>query len=181
MKAKVGNSFGFSLLEVVMAIIVLVVGLLSLLTLFSQSIVSMYLVQEDLIAGQKAREAVESIYAARDTQQITFDMIQNIPSGIFLDGFQALRLPNPVGLLGTADGGTVEEIHLPGPDGQLGTADDQVRPLTNFERRIEVVPVLDISGTPYPDLRQVAVTVRYTTTEGWQRSYLLTSYISRYR
>ena len=83
MKAKVGNSFGFSLLEVVMAIIVLVVGLLSLLTLFSQSIVSMYLVQEDLIAGQKAREAVESIYTARDTQQVTFDMIQNIPERHF--------------------------------------------------------------------------------------------------
>ncbi|MDA2925373.1 prepilin-type N-terminal cleavage/methylation domain-containing protein [Acidobacteria bacterium AH-259-L09] len=186
MKVKFGGTSGYSLLEVMMAMMVMTIGLTSLLALFSQSVVTMYLVQEELIAKQKSREALESIYTARDTQLITFDMIQNDPAGVFLAGFQPLRLPNPTsgggdGLVGTADDGAVETLTRPGPDGQLGTSDDLIRPLTNFDRQIEIDPVLMSGGDPYPDLRQITITVRYTTSQGWQRSYRVASYISRYR
>ncbi len=49
---------GYSLLEVMMAVVVSIVGLVSLLALFSQAVVTMFLVQEDLIAKQKTREAL---------------------------------------------------------------------------------------------------------------------------
>ncbi|MDA2937722.1 prepilin-type N-terminal cleavage/methylation domain-containing protein [Acidobacteria bacterium AH-259-A15] len=186
MKVKFGGTSGYSLLEVMMALMVMTIGLTGLLALFSQSVITMYLVQEELIAQQKSREALEGIYTARDTQLITFDMIQNDPAGVFLAGFQPLRLPNPTsgggdGLVGTADDGAVETLTLPGPDGQLGTGDDLIRPLTNFDRQIEIDPVLMSGGNPYPDLRQITITVRYTTSQGWQRSYQVASYISRYR
>jgi len=167
---------GHSLLEVMMAVFVSVIGLVSLLALFSQSVVTMFLVQEELIAKQKAREAMESIYTARNTQTAFAD-IENIgDGGIFEDGFKPLKLAGNDGLIGTLDDGAVETLLLPGPDGQLGNGDDINRTLSNFERQIEISPV----GS-YPDLKQITVTVRYTTTQGWQRSFQASSYVSRYR
>ena len=49
-KAKMAETSGYSLLEVMMAMSVSVIGLVSLLALFSQSVVTMFLVQEELIA-----------------------------------------------------------------------------------------------------------------------------------
>ncbi len=168
---------GYSLLEVMMAVAVSIIGLVSLLALFSQAVVTMFLVQEDLIAKQKTREVLESIFTARNTQYITFDTIENTPGGIFLDGFQPLQLAGDDGLIGTADDGPVETLYMPGPDGLLNEGgDDVTRPLTNFERRIEIVPV-----PTYTDLKQVNITVRYTTSQGWTRSFQVSSYVSRYR
>ncbi len=168
---------GYSLLEVMMAVAVSVIGLVSLLALFSQSVVTMFLVQEELIAKQKAREALESIYTARNTQASFADIETINDGGIFEDGFQPLNLSGNDGLIGTGDDGAVETLHLPGPDGLLNEGgDDVIRPLTNFERQIEISPV----GS-YPDLKQITVTVRYTTSQGWQRSFQASSYVSRYR
>ena len=178
---------GYSLLEVTMAIFVTTVGMVSLLALFSQSVVTMFLVQEDLVAKQKAREIMESIYTARSTRDLTFDSIQNVPApGVFLSGFQPLLQANPVsgvgdGLVGTADDGTVETLQDPGDDGQLGTGDDVTRALTNFERKIEITPVPLLGGGDYSDLRKLSVTVRYTSSQGWQRAFEVSSFFSRYR
>ncbi len=172
---------GYGLLEVMMAVFVSVIGLVSLLALFSQSMVTMFLVQEELIAKQKAREAMESIYTARNTQT-SFADIENVGNGgIFEDGFQPLKVSGVDGLIGTVDDGAVETILLPGPDGLLGNADDINRTLNNFERQIQIDPVLDAGSNPYPDLKQITITVRYTTTQGWQRSFQASSYVSRYR
>ncbi len=167
---------GYSLLEVMMAVFVSVIGLVSLLALFSQSVVTMFLVQEELIAKQKAREALESIYTARNTQGSFADIETINDGGIFEDGFQPLKVSGNDGLIGTVDDGAVETLLLPGPDGLLGNGDDINRTLSNFERQIEISPV----GS-YPDLKQITVTVRYTTTQGWQRSFQASSYVSRYR
>ena len=177
-KAKMPGASGYSLLEVMMAVSVSVIGMVSLLALFSQSVVTMFLVQEELIAKQKTREILESIYTARSTQDITFDNIQNTPAtgAIFLDGFQPLRLAGDDGLIGTSDDGAVEELVLPGPDGVLGNGDDITRSLTNFDRQIEIEPV-----PTYTALKKVTVTVRYTTSQGWQRSFQVSSYLSKYR
>ncbi len=167
---------GYGLLEVMMAVFVSVIGLVSLLALFSQSVVTMFLVQEELIAKHKAREALESIYTARNTQSSFADIETISDGGIFEDGFQLLKVSGDDGLIGTVDDGAVETILLPGPDGLLGNADDINRTLNNFERQIEIIPV----GS-YPDLKQITVTVRYTTSQGWLRSFQASSYVSRYR
>ena len=167
---------GYGLLEVMMAVVVSVIGLVSLLALFSQSVVTMSLVQEELIAKHKAREALESVYAARNTQGSFADIETINDGGIFEEGFQPLKVSGVDGLIGTVDDGAVETILLPGPDGLLGNDDDINRTLDNFERQIEISPV----GS-YPDLKQITVTVRYTTPQGWQRSFQASSYISRYR
>ncbi len=84
------SASGYSLLETLMAMSVLTIGLVSLLGFLTQSMANMHVSQEELIAKLKSREALETIYSALNTQQVTFDMIQNdtVTGGIFLDGFQ---------------------------------------------------------------------------------------------
>ncbi len=184
---KTNNSEGFSTLEVLMALFVVTIALTSLLALYGYAISTMALMQDLLIAKQKSRETLESIYTARNTQQITFDMIRNVSdSGIFIDGYQPLKRPNPTsgngdGLIGTADDGDIEEMRLPGPDGYLNTGDDEVRVLTRFERQIQIDPIFYADSTVNPDVRRVLVSIRYNTPMGGQETYEVESYISRYR
>ncbi|MFQ5541748.1 MAG: hypothetical protein ACE5E2_02880 [Candidatus Binatia bacterium] len=184
---RTNNSEGFGMLEVLAALFVVTIALTSLLALFGHAIASMTLMQDLLIAKQKSREALESIYTARNTSQITFDMIQNVSdSGIFLDGYQPLKRPNPTsgtgdGLIGTADDGAIETLTLPGADGYLNTGDDEVRTLTAFERQIDIDPILFADSSVNPDVRKVMVTIRYNTPMGSQQTYTVESYISRFR
>ena len=165
-----------------MAVFVSSIGLVSLLALFSQSVVTMFLVQEDLLARQKTREILESISTARNTQSVSWSDIENEnDSGIFEDDFQDLKIAGSDGLIGTTDDGAVETIQLPGPDGQLGTGDDINRTLTNFSRKIEVDEVLMLDSNPYPNLKKITVTVKYTTSQGFQRSVAMSSFVSQHR
>ncbi len=179
------NSEGFSTIEVLAALFVVTIALTSLLALFGYAISTMTLMQDLLIAKQKSREALESIYTARNTRQITFDMIQNVSAspGIFLDGFQSLRRAGTDGLIGTNDDNStaIETQTLPGPDGTLNTGDDEVRVLDRFERQIQIDPILFADSTVNPDVRKVLVSIRYNTPMGGQDTYVVESYISRYR
>lgn len=165
-----------------MALVVSTIGLVSLLALFSQSVVTMFLVQEDLFARQKVREILESVSTARNTQSVSWSDIENVAdSGIFQDDFLPMKIAGNDGLVGTADDGAVETIQLPGPDGQLGTNDDINRMLTNFQRKIEVDEVLMQDSNPYPNLKKITVTVKYTTSQGFQRSVVMSSFVSQHR
>ena len=177
------GSDGFSTLEVLMAMFVITIALTGLLSLFGYAISTMSLMQDLLIAKQKSRETLESIYTARNTSQITFDMIQNVSAspGIFLDGYQPLERPQADGLIGTADDASVETLSLPGPDGLLNTGDDEVRVLDTFERQIQIDPILFADSSVNPDIRRVMVSIRYNTPMGGQSTYTVESYISRYR
>ncbi len=181
---KTNNSEGFGVLEVLAAMFVVTIALTALAALFGHAIATMTLMQDLLIAKQKSREALESIYTARNTQQINFDDIQNVSdSGIFLEGFQPLRQASTDGLIGTSDdnGTAVESIILPGPDGYLNTGDDEERFLTAFERQIQIEPILFADSTVNPDIRKVTVNIRYNTPLGTQQTYQVESYISRFR
>jgi len=173
---------GFTLVEVVIAVLFLAVGLVSVAGLFGASIGTMYFAQENLIAKQIARDTAESIFTARNTQQITFDEIQNVGGGgIFLDGPQSPREPGADGLAGTADDGPIAEMVQPGPDGYLNTADDEIRSLVNFQRDILIQPIFRLDGTPNPDVRQLTVTVQFSNVRGQPITYQFGSYVSRFR
>jgi hypothetical protein len=166
---------GFSLVEFMVAMVVMLIGLVGMLGLFTHGLFAMKFGDNSLIAKEKARETLESIFTARNTQQVTFSQVKNVSSGgIFLNGFQSLKVPGNDGIVGTADDGAVETMVSPGPDEALGTADDQIRTLTEFQRQISITAI-------DTDINQIAITVRYILTGPVQRDYTVTSYISRFR
>jgi type II secretory pathway pseudopilin PulG len=171
---------GITLLETLIAIVVLMFGLLTVLATFALAIGNTQTVQLDSIARQKAAEAMESIFTARQTSQITFDKIQNVGNGagIFTAGFTPMTDPGPDGLDGTGDDVPAVPITLPGPSGVVtgNSPPDVVVNLGNFTRQIQ------ISNVPNnPTLRQITVTVRYPVPQGWFRTYQVQALISSFR
>jgi hypothetical protein len=175
---------GFGLIEAMISSVILIVGLAALAGLFAQSLTFLQYTREDLIAKQKAREALEAVYSARNDGTIGFAGIQNINNlgGIFLSGFQPLFLPGPNGIVGTAGQTAILDRQiLPGPDGILGTADDQIIPLNNFKRQILIEPLFDANGNISPDIRKITVTVQVTSPGRGTRNYTVTGYVSRFQ
>lgn len=176
------------------AIVIMTIGIVSLLAVFGTAVAATQNAQENLIARQKALETMESIYTARNTQQITFAQIANIVNGgIFTSGPTQLLSAGPDGLVNTADDVAFpatgvcpagpECITLPGPDGILGTADDQAYSLANFSREIRIASVLESDGvTIDPNLKQITVTVGYITGgSAIPRTYTVNALISAFR
>jgi prepilin-type N-terminal cleavage/methylation domain-containing protein len=172
---------GFTLIEVIVAIAVLATGVLSLVGVFALGLDRVASSTPMLIAREKAREAVESVHAARDTGELSWATVQNTNNGgVFLSGAQPLKLPGNDGLVNTADDGLVETVRKPGLDGLLNTLDDEVQPLSNYTREIAITSlVYDGTVTIHPNLRQVTVNVRYKTNNTW-RTYTLVTYVSSY-
>jgi prepilin-type N-terminal cleavage/methylation domain-containing protein len=185
---------GFSLLEVMIAIVVMTIGLLAVIATFAAAVAATQSGEEDLIARQKTLEAMESIYTARNAQQIPFASIANQASGgIFKGGAQPLLCAGPDGLVGTADdvgctttagaacpNGGVECMVLPGPDGVLGTADDVIMSLANFTRTITINQVLLPTGAVNTNLMAITITVSYTKAGLPSRTFTANGLISSY-
>jgi prepilin-type N-terminal cleavage/methylation domain-containing protein len=154
-KALHSDQSGFSLLETMMAAVILGGGLLALAYGMSQSMVIMSTSHYHQIAREKASEALESVNTSRDTHIIAWTQIRNISNGgIFLDGAQPMRDHGADGLVNTADDGALETEALSGPDGVLGTGDDVVNSLDAFRRQIIITDLA-------PNLRQIRVIVSY--------------------
>lgn len=169
---------GFSLAEAVVAMAVLAFALLGLAQVFVVGMTHLSTSSANLVAREKAREAVESVHSARDTRTITWAEIRNVGAGgVFVNGFQPLRLAGVDGLVNTADDADedIEQLRSPGPDGVLGTEDDVLVPLDGFERRIEILELDPVNI----DLREIRVTIRYRV-GSIERDYVLRTYISSF-
>jgi prepilin-type N-terminal cleavage/methylation domain-containing protein len=169
---------GFTLIETVVAVVILAVGILSLAAMLARSLTLMSVSKYEFIAQQKAAEAVESIYTARDTSQLSWTNINNVAQGgIFIGGPTQLCDPGPDGIVGTADDNCLlpDAIILPGPDGKIGTADDIRAGLSDFKRTITITA----GPNGLADLRTItiAITYRYANLT---RTYTLITYISKY-
>ena len=178
---------GFSYVDVMVAITILLVGLMALVSAITGGIAMTSRSHEALTAKQMASSTVESIYAARDLPTdvapprvaLGWDSIGNvgnaaIPGGIFLSGVQPIYgTPGIDGILGTTDDSR-------GPDGVAGTADDPVaEPL--FQREIRITDIVDPDRPTSPiTLRQLDVIIYYTAGSS-TRQETFTSYIANYR
>lgn len=178
---------GFTLIEVMISIGVLTVGLVSLLGVFALALKSTQTAQEDMIAKQLASEAMESIFTARDTGQKGWTDIQNVGAGgIFTDpaSQQPINNAGGDGIVGTSDDANAgaKVLTLPGPDGVVGDSDDVTLSLANYTRTIAITSVLDSSGNTIPTLRQITITIQYTTSQfKTPKTYVLSGYISAFR
>ncbi len=148
---------GFSLVETIISLGVLTVGTLGLAGVFAQGLKSTATSPNELLATQKAAEAIESVYSARDARTVTWAQVRNTSDGgIFL--------------------GAETDINLAGADGILNTGDSgETLESENVERFTRQIRIVDLSN----ELRSITVTIRYPAGSSF-RTYTLTSYISAF-
>jgi len=196
--AKRSGDQGFTLIEVMIAIVVMSVGILAVIASFATAVAATQSAQEDLIARQKVLEAMESIYTARNSQQIPFSSVANVSNGgIFLDGAQTMKCAGPDGLVNTGDDvncttqagancpdNGAECMVLPGNDGILGTGDDVTMSLGNFTRTIAITPTTyptgPNAGQVNPNMMAISITVSYTKAGIPARSFTANGLITSY-
>jgi prepilin-type N-terminal cleavage/methylation domain-containing protein len=173
MRGTLRSDAGMTLVETLIAMLVLTIGALGMAQAFLYGMSSVSTGPNELIATQKAGEAIESVFSARDTKTLTWAQLRNVSAGgVFLDGAQQIKTSGADGIVDTTDDGAVETVVLPGPDQQLGTADDIQQSLTNFKRQIQIT---DQSDT----IRVVTVTITFPAGPT-TRTYAVTVYMSSF-
>lgn len=170
---------GFSYIDVMIAVTILLVGVMAMLSAITSGIVMTTTSQQQLNAKQYAQSTIESIFSARDLDALGFDAIGNvgdtsIPGGVFLTGDRKFySTAGPDGVVGTADDAA-------GADGTVGTSDD-IPAVDAFTRQITITNVPDPDRpTVVISLRQIDVTISYKLGKS-QYLETMTSYVANYR
>lgn len=167
---------GVTLIETLIAMLVLLIGAVGLAGAFLYGIDAATSAPNELIATQKAAEAIESVFSARDSQAVSWTELQNASDGgIFLDGPQDMHLAGGDAILNTEDDldEPIESYELPGPDRNLTTTEDnQTVELTGFTREIAISELTAV-------LREVTVVITYQA-GSVTRTFTLTALISAF-
>lgn len=162
-KMKELNQKGFSYIEVMCAIVILMVGILAQLSAISFSMLRQQEAEQQSQAKQLASSTLESIFAARDLGNE--DGINNFAaintkdvssSGIFVDGWNPVRTDaGKDGILGTADDTCGNNASC-----TVGNYTNNSPLLDGFERRIVITDIKD-AGETVAKKRRIEVTVRF--------------------
>jgi prepilin-type N-terminal cleavage/methylation domain-containing protein len=176
------SAAGFSLIETLIALAVLTVGVLGSAAVIANGMQHLSSSPADVVVTQKAAQAIEAVFSARDSHRLTWAQIRNVrgasgsDGGIFLDDPQPLHTSGPDGLVNTLDDDSaIETVALPGRDQMLGTADDQATVLSQYTRQIVIRDVANENG----QLRSITVTITYQSGPT-KRTYTLATMISAY-
>ena len=172
---------GFSLAETVIALGILTTGVLGAAAVLASGMQNLSSSPADVVVTQKAAQAVEAVFAARDSGKLTWAQIRNKAGasghddGIFVDGAQPLKTAGTDGVVNTDDVGSVETMTMPGKDQILGNGDDQTVSLTQYTREIMIRDMPNEAG----QLRSIVVTITYQNGPT-KRTYTLSTFISSY-
>ena len=163
---KATSETGFSYIDVMIAIVILLVGILALLSAISGAVFQSKGQEQQLNAKQIAASTMESIMSVKETDQqvipvrLGWNAVGNlgsnlnalgVPQGIFLNGFQPVRINA-------------------GPDQVIGTSDDNGSVIQGFQRRIIITDQCDADrpsanceppGTFPVRIRSVQVIITY--------------------
>ena len=157
---------GFSLIETIIALIVLTVGILATVSAITYSL---YVVRESekiTFAKEHARSTMETIFSIRDLQLFdpqgttgvfnweTIVINDGGNSGVFLDGWNPIREnPGIDGIYGTADDSCVRTASC-----TVGSYINNSPVVDDYERKIEIT---DINQNGVVRKRYIVVRVRY--------------------
>ena len=171
---------GFSYIDVMIALVILLVGVLALLSGIAGSVLQTRGHEQQLLAKQIATSTIESIMSVKETDpaRLGWDAVGNIGTnpdafgvnrGIFVNGFQPVRMN-------------------PGPDQVIGTADDDGPIVSGVRRQIMITNICDPdrpspgctpSGVFRIRVRSVEVTIAYNV-GGIQRNERLSTVLTDY-
>lgn len=159
------NEAGFSLIETIIALVILLVGVLGAMQAVTFGVISMHESEKRVYAKQVIRSTVETVFSYRD--MVAFDpqrgltynwdsiQTQNVSSaGMFLAGWQPIREnPGNDGIFGTGD-----DACAAGSACTVGGYTNTSPVVQGYERQIEVV---DLPENGIVRKRRVTVRVRY--------------------
>lgn len=172
--SKDRNEQGFSYIDVMIGLVILLVGILASAAALTANLVRSFETEKQAIAKQVALSTIESVFSARDIAKMGsirgWDSVGNVgtnpdssgtPQGIFLTGFCPIR--TDLGWDGVA--GTIDDACPGGSACVVSGRPDNTSPvLAGYERRIVITDVADPERPSPPHAisrRRIEVTVRY--------------------
>jgi len=168
---------GFSLLEMVVAMLIMTVGLLGVASAISYALMASNRGRGITNSKMLIVGILEQMETLRDTGQLHFTEISNSQVlGSSFTGFPSTfqpisRTPGPDGIFGTAD-----DLMDPGPDGIYNNADDFSNPLLarpGISRQILIATLPDNDF-----LKKITVTLRYSPNGGETQQLTCSSYLN---
>lgn len=192
MKKRNGNhnkntQRGFSYIEVVIGLTILLIGILAGVSALSANLIRSYEAEKRILAKQYGLSTIESITSARDIARPgvidNWNSVRNIdadnPGGIFVTDFQPIREDSGWdGVAGTID----DACAAPNPCDIPGRTINDSRIVPDFQRRIVITDIDDPDrpSPPNPIMqRRIEVTVRFNVNQAVRVetvSTLLTNY-----
>ncbi len=177
-RKDLNSESGVTILEMVVAMLVLTVGLLGLAASIGYAVNVSNKGRNITNTKLLVVSCLEQMETLRNTQQLTFAQIANVGDpglgtgnfGGFPTGFRPVSInPGPDGIFGTAD-----DLINAGPDNIYGTVDDftdYTWAVAGLQRKI-VITSLSIN------LKRIEVTVRYPDPDGHLRDLVGVSYLN---
>jgi type II secretory pathway pseudopilin PulG len=169
------------MLEMVVAMVIMMIGLLSLAQVIGYALTVSNRGRNVSNTKLLVVSMLEQIENLRNTGQLTYGQVanagavDNTGATFSFAGFptgqkDVSKDPGPDGIYGTAD-----DLHSAGLDGKFGTGDDKdpdpALQRTGFKREIVITPL----GT---DLKKIEITLEYTDADGLKRTLKGTSYLN---
>jgi len=163
---KLKKETGFSLIETVIALVILMIGILGTISALSFSIFSVQDSEKRTMSKEIARSTLETIFSVRDL--LAFDdvpggasytwasiqVLSGTNGGIFLDGWKPVReSPGADGIFGTAD-----DVCAVGISCVVNGTTNSSAVISGYERKIEI---FDITENGVTRKRRITVRVRY--------------------
>ncbi|HQU84698.1 MAG TPA: hypothetical protein PKY59_16285 [Pyrinomonadaceae bacterium] len=191
MNNRIKKEQGFSYIDVMLAIVIMMVGILALVSALTANMIRTYESERRIIAKQMALSTVESIISAKDISRVGviegWDSLKNFQTGlpngqvngIFLTGFRPVREDN--GWDGVA--GTVDDACDSGSPCAVSGRTTNVSPeIKNFQRKIEISDIED-PERPAPTYsiyrRKIVVTIRFNVNQA-VREEVVSTIITKY-
>lgn len=186
------NEEGFSYIDVMIALVILMVGILASVAALAANLVRSYETEKQVVAKQVALSTIESIFSARDIARAGaisgWDSIGNIgsnpngsgtPQGVFLNGFCPIR--QDLGWDGVA--GTADDA-CPGASAcqVAGRPDNTSEVAVGYLRKVVITDLQDAERPSPPHAisrRRIDVTVRYFVNQ-LQREQTISTIITNY-
>lgn len=162
---------GFSLLEMVVAILILTIGLLGVASAISYALIASNRGRGVTNSKMLVVSILEQMETLRNTHKLTFEEISNTqqPSSSFTGFPYADGVFRPVSTVPGADGvfGTADDLWV-----GTGTTDDLTLARPGVSRQIKITT---FPANPY--LKKIEVTLRYSPTGGETQDLVGISYL----
>lgn len=170
MRAGENSQNGFTLLEVVIAIVILTIGLMGTAAAITYALQFSTLSKNLTSAKLSIIASIEEIESLRNTRRLDYKQIENVGK---VDNTDSLNLFNgfstgfkPIATVPGPDGvnGTNDDLREPGNDKKYGTPDDfdnQALARGGYSRQIAIT---NLPGTD--TIKKVEVIVRYPASNG---------------